>query len=58
MPHTGVNANGSFTNVRQPVGSQHCFTSPKNYYGDPIFTTGPDNVLSFTRICPGGKAGA
>ena len=36
----------------------HCFTSPKNYYGDPIFTTGPDNVLSFTRICPGGKAGA
>jgi peptide/nickel transport system substrate-binding protein len=36
----------------------HCFSSPKNYYGDPIFTTGPDNVLSFTRICPGGKAGA
>jgi peptide/nickel transport system substrate-binding protein len=36
----------------------HCFTSPKNYYGDPIFTTFPDNVLSFTRICPGGKAGA
>jgi peptide/nickel transport system substrate-binding protein len=35
----------------------HCFSSPKNYYGDPIFTTGPDNVLSFTRICPGGKAG-
>ena len=35
----------------------HCFTSPKNYYGDPIFTTFPDNVLSFTRICPGGKAG-
>ena len=32
--------------------------SPKDYYGDPIFTTGPDNVLSFTRICPGGKAGA
>ena len=36
----------------------HCFTSPKNFYGDPIFTTFPDNVLSFTRICPGGKAGA
>jgi peptide/nickel transport system substrate-binding protein len=36
----------------------HCFTSPKDYYGDPIFTTFPDNVLSFTRICPGGKAGA
>ncbi len=36
----------------------HCFTSPKNYYGDPIFTTFPDNVLSFTRICSGGAAGA
>lgn len=36
----------------------HCFSSPKNYYGDPIFTTAPDNVLSFTQICPGGKAGA
>jgi peptide/nickel transport system substrate-binding protein len=36
----------------------HCFTSPKNYYTDPIFTQAPDNVLSFTRICPGGKAGA
>ena len=36
----------------------HCFTSPKDYYGDPIFTTFPDNVLSFTRICAGGKAGA
>src|SRR5207244_11826832 len=36
----------------------HCFTSPKNYYGDPIFSTAPDNILSFTRICPGGKAGA
>jgi peptide/nickel transport system substrate-binding protein len=36
----------------------HCFSSPKNYYGDPIFTTFPDNVLSFTRICPGGQAGA
>jgi peptide/nickel transport system substrate-binding protein len=35
----------------------HCFTSPKNFYGDPIFTTFPDNVLSFTRICPGGQAG-
>jgi len=36
----------------------HCFASPTNFYGDPIFTTAPDNVLSFTRICPGGKAGA
>ena len=36
----------------------HCFNSPKNFYGDPIFTTYPDNLLSFTRICPGGKAGA
>jgi peptide/nickel transport system substrate-binding protein len=35
----------------------HCFNSPRNFYGDPIFTTFPDNVLSFTRICPGGKAG-
>jgi peptide/nickel transport system substrate-binding protein len=35
----------------------HCFTSRKNFYGDPIFTTFPDNVLSFTRICPGGKSG-
>ena len=35
----------------------HCFTSPKNFYGDPIFTQAPDNVLSFTRICPGGQAG-
>jgi peptide/nickel transport system substrate-binding protein len=36
----------------------HCFTSPKNFYGDPIFSTAPDNILSFTRICPGGQAGA
>src|SRR5207249_8562521 len=36
----------------------HCFTSPKNYYADPIFTQFPDNVLTFTRICPGGQAGA
>ena len=36
----------------------HCFNSPKNFYGDPIFTTAPDNILSFTTICPGGKAGA
>jgi peptide/nickel transport system substrate-binding protein len=35
----------------------HCFDSPKNFFGDPIFTTYPDNILSFTRICPGGKAG-
>jgi peptide/nickel transport system substrate-binding protein len=36
----------------------HCFASPQNYYGDPIYTTFPDNVLSLTRICPGGKSGA
>ncbi|HEX6700908.1 MAG TPA: ABC transporter substrate-binding protein [Gaiellaceae bacterium] len=36
----------------------HCFNSAKNFYGDPIFTTFPDNILSFTRICPGGRAGA
>jgi peptide/nickel transport system substrate-binding protein len=36
----------------------HGFTSPKNAYADPIFTTFPDNVVSFTRIAPGGKAGA
>jgi peptide/nickel transport system substrate-binding protein len=36
----------------------HCFNTPKNYYGDPIFTTFPDNALSFTRICPGGHSGA
>jgi peptide/nickel transport system substrate-binding protein len=35
----------------------HCFNSPSNFYGDPIFSTYPDNLLSFTRICPGGKAG-
>ena len=36
----------------------HCFDSPTNHFGDPIFTTFPDNILSFTQICPGGKAGA
>jgi peptide/nickel transport system substrate-binding protein len=36
----------------------HGFTSPKNFYGDPIFTTAPDNILTFTRVAPGGKAGA
>jgi peptide/nickel transport system substrate-binding protein len=35
----------------------HCFDAPKNHFGDPIFTTFPDNILSFTQICPGGKAG-
>jgi peptide/nickel transport system substrate-binding protein len=35
----------------------HCFTSPKNYYTDPIFTQAPDNIVAFTRICPGGQAG-
>jgi peptide/nickel transport system substrate-binding protein len=36
----------------------HCFDTPQNFWGDPIFTTFPDNILSLTRICPGGKAGA
>jgi peptide/nickel transport system substrate-binding protein len=36
----------------------HCFANANNFYGDPIFTTFPDNILSFTRICPGGKSGA
>ena len=35
----------------------HCFSTAKNFFGDPIFTTFPDNILSFTRICPGGKVG-
>jgi peptide/nickel transport system substrate-binding protein len=35
----------------------HCFDSPKNHFGDPIFTTFPDNLLSFTQICPGRNAG-
>jgi peptide/nickel transport system substrate-binding protein len=35
----------------------HCFNSRINFYGDPIFTTFPDNILSFTRICPGGRNG-
>jgi len=36
----------------------HNFVTPKNFWGDPIFTTFPDNILSFTRIEAGGKAGA
>jgi peptide/nickel transport system substrate-binding protein len=35
----------------------HNFCTKKNFWGDPIFTTFPDNILSFTRISPGGKAG-
>jgi peptide/nickel transport system substrate-binding protein len=35
----------------------HCFPTRQNTYADPIFTTFPDNVLLFTRICPGAKAG-
>ncbi|HZQ16187.1 MAG TPA: ABC transporter substrate-binding protein [Gaiellaceae bacterium] len=35
----------------------HCFDSPKDHFGDPIFSTYPDNLLSFTHICPGGHAG-
>jgi peptide/nickel transport system substrate-binding protein len=36
----------------------HCFTSPSNFYADPIFTQYPDNVVTLTRICPGGQSGA
>jgi peptide/nickel transport system substrate-binding protein len=36
----------------------HNFDTPKTFWGDPIFTTFPDNILSFTRILPGGKSGA
>src|SRR5215211_3401923 len=35
----------------------HCFPTNKDLYADPIFTTFPDNVLLFTRICPGSKTG-
>jgi peptide/nickel transport system substrate-binding protein len=35
----------------------HGFGNAKNFYGDPIFTTFPDNILSFTKIAPGGKVG-
>src|SRR6478736_9478083 len=35
----------------------HCFPTQNNFYADPIFTTNPDNILLFTTICPGGKAG-
>ena len=35
----------------------HCFPTQNNFYADPIFTTNPDNILLFTSICPGGKAG-
>jgi peptide/nickel transport system substrate-binding protein len=35
----------------------HCFANAKNPFGDPIFSTYPDNLLSFTKICPGGKVG-
>jgi len=36
----------------------HCFSSKRNFYADPIFTTYPDNVLAFTRICPGAQIGS
>jgi len=36
----------------------HCYDTPKHFIGDPIFTTFPDNILSFTQICPGGQSGA
>jgi len=36
----------------------HCFSSKRNFYADGIFTTYPDNILQFTRICPGAQNGA
>jgi peptide/nickel transport system substrate-binding protein len=35
----------------------HCYDTPKHFIGDPIFTTFPDNIVSFTQICPGGQTG-
>ncbi len=35
----------------------HGFPTKPNFYADPIFTTNPDNILLFTRITPGGRAG-
>jgi peptide/nickel transport system substrate-binding protein len=35
----------------------HGFPTAKNFYADPIFTTNPDNILLFTTVSPGGKAG-
>jgi peptide/nickel transport system substrate-binding protein len=35
----------------------HCFPTAGNFYADPIFTTNPDNILLFTTVCSGGKAG-
>ena len=34
----------------------HCFPTPKNFYTRPIYNTFPDNVVSLTRICSGGRA--
>jgi peptide/nickel transport system substrate-binding protein len=36
----------------------HNFDTKAHFWGDPIFTTFPDNILSFVRITPGGKAGS
>ncbi len=36
----------------------HNFDTKAHFWGDPIFSTFPDNILSFVRITPGGKAGA
>jgi len=32
----------------------HCFSSPKNFYAQPIFNNYPDNTVSLVNICPGG----
>lgn len=34
----------------------HCFPTPKNFYTRPIYNSFPDNVVSLTRICSGGRA--
>jgi len=36
----------------------HCFNSPKNFYGDPIFSTYPDNLLVVHPHLPRRQAGA
>jgi peptide/nickel transport system substrate-binding protein len=33
----------------------HNFTNPNNFYAQPIFNNYPDNILSLTRITPGGR---
>jgi peptide/nickel transport system substrate-binding protein len=34
----------------------HCFPTPRNHYARPIFNNYPDNIVTLTTICPGGRA--